>query len=346
MGGGGTGGAAGSATGGAAGSGGSSTGGAAGSGGSAGLSQSFGSVEVLADQQDWPVRVELAENRVYWSSPGNISVSGSVGYGRTMERSGGTPTTFHTGAVSAILPAGNQLLWANRDDQTIRAQALDGSGSATTLVSGAGKANDLTTDGTTLYWSGADTASGQPALSKAPLTGGTPTVMIPYSSAQSLLAFMTTGGGWMYVGDLGGGQILGLPSGGSGGPVATGLQDLGYLAANAEALYFATQQDGSVWKLAHGGSTPELVSAGLTQAYGVALDVDAVYATTTGDNPSCNNSTGTVVRIPLAGGAPQVLASGQTCPFGIAVDESGVYWVNAGLDGQANSGQLVRVPRL
>jgi hypothetical protein len=109
---------------------------------------------------------------------------------------------------------------------------------------------------------------------------------------------------------------------------SVGLLLVGAVAAGASCAAFKSHADTD--PAADGGGNGnstgiEVLATGQSGAFGIALDDDYIYFTTS--VPS-----GSVLRCPKSGcgTTPEVLASGQTNPYGVAVDGAGVYWTSPG----------------
>ncbi len=125
-------------------------------------------------------------------------------------------------------------------------------------------------------------------------------------------------------------------NGGVCGPVpvllASGVYGAHCLALTADAIYFTSEDQNSVYVIPKIGAlqgNATTVASAQPGAYGIALDSVNVYWTTAGTSAN-GNLDGTVATCPLAGTypcSPTVLAMGQTFPRApMTVDSANVYW--------------------
>ncbi len=305
-------------------------------------------VETLADQQDSPLRVEVAAGRVFWSSPGHAGEAESPGYLRSSSRSGQGLRTLHDGSVSAIGIIDGRLYWAKGASNSIEASPLTTQGAAETIIPEAGKVVALIRRQDDVTWTARGPEDAGPGLARAPLRGGEAEIQVAYRDLREP-GFLAAGADAFYLADVGRRVIYAVSPNLPQRTIDAGFDTLGHLVANDQALYFTDSGDGMgrVLRLAHGAEQAEVIAGDLPGAFGIALDEQALYVTTSSPDGACRGQepAGAIWRIPLAGGAPVSIATDQACPLDIAVDDRAVYWVNAGLEGVPNSGAVLRAPK-
>jgi hypothetical protein len=204
----------------------------------------------------------------------------------------------------------------------------------------------LGSDGSNLYW--ADYGDG--TIKRAPIAGGTPTILATSQIAPlgvavdptSKTVFWTTGDG----------TIKSVPvAGGSVTVQAQYLWDPMNIVVDSVNIYWTDPAIGFVWKCprtncaANADVLAPIPSSGLSRSiapWGIAVDSNNVYFTDF-NNRSIN-------QVPIAGGTTAIIAqnpypecsSTSICdPSGIAVDSQNVYWTNSGPEG---GGSIQMVP--
>lgn len=90
------------------------------------------------------------------------------------------------------------------------------------------------------------------------------------------------------------------------------------IAVDGTSIYWATQTDGTIMKMALGGGNPTPLATNQSP-YGIAVDASFVYWTS-GQN---------VMRVGIGGGSPSVVTTDASVASSIAVDASFVYWTGA-----------------
>jgi hypothetical protein len=339
--------------------GGSGPGGAGGNGGASGghggeagseLPLPFGALEVLADGQDHPARIEVDEEGIYWTRPAHDQ-DGAV---MTMAKEDGEPSSLVTavdGDVTALALGGSTLYFASASadegTSTISSVAVTG-GASTEIATASGWAGDLAVGSAMVYWSYVGQGSG---ILQAPLAGGAAESLYHEGSRVTFLWLDETS---IFFADTGTGPQTGAigevrVASGYATLITDQLARPYHLVGNEEFLYAATAGDGRVRRITKSGDSVSTLVSGQAEPYGVALDETGVYWTNraaeaaTGECTGANGSVGAWL-FDRAGSVE--LASGLACPMGIAVDESGIYWVNYGSEEDHESGSVMWIPRL
>jgi hypothetical protein len=183
-------------------------------------------------------------------------------------------------------------------------------------------------DATDVYWT-----NGQ--IYKLPLTGGTPTALIPNDVFTSntfdphALAVDDHDVYWVQPGADDLAAVMKVSKDG-GTPVTLATipgSDPDAIAIDDHTVYWANGSDSMgrrVMKVSKDGGDPITLATGAGSTFGFGIDATSAYWTTFVDA-----STSAVMKAPLAGGAATMLASGTAQPMDLAVDGVSVYWTNA-----------------
>ena len=266
----------------------------------------------LAAQKNAPLGIAVDDVAVYFTTTGGFDAGASDAspfLDDTVER-----CTLSSCATAQVLasnqayPAGLAVVagvvyWTNTSSATVSSCARDGCGGAPTVMTASAGASawDLTGDATGIYW----TNEGDDVRACSTTTCGSfPTLIrsgaTPIGIARgtgSLLFWTERGTGPNFVdGVVSRGRI----TPGASTPLASGLQSVNGITADATHVYFVTSGDGSVWKCPHatgctGANASSLVLLANAQntPWRVAVDASDVYWTNKGD--------GSVMRCSIAG---------------------------------------------
>jgi hypothetical protein len=216
----------------------------------------------------------------------------------------------------------------------------------TQISTGESNPVSIAVDANNVYWT--DEYGGGPrgfAVVKAPLAGGSPTVLAVGQAPSGLVVDDT----YVYWTDQLAGTVTKTPiSGGTSITLASGdvagqpLQPSG-IAQDAGNLYFESPYgptQGLILSVPKTGGSPTIIASGQPYPnWGIAVDATSVYWVNNGTNPLYADSA--VMKAPLmGGGAPIALA---TYPFvyapnGLALDGENVYWTNS-------NGTVMKVPK-
>jgi hypothetical protein len=312
----------------------------------------------LAAKKNAPLGIALDDVALYFTTAGGFDAGAgdaSPFLDDTVERctlpscTGGSQALASNQAYPVGLAAiGGVVYWTNTLSATVSSCARDGCGGAPTVMTANAGASawELTGDATGIYWTneGGDvractttTCGSFPTLLR---TGATPTAIA--RGAGSLLFVTERGTGPNFVD---GAVSRGQTTSGPGTRIASGLQSVNGIAADAANVYFVTSGDGSVWKcpLATGciganASSLVLLANAQNTPWRIAVDATDVYWTNKGD--------GSVMRCKISGCAnkPALVAVGKPGAWGIALDARFVYWTATGTVG-ARDGTVMKVAK-
>ncbi len=254
--------------------------------------------------------------------------TGEVGF---VPKGGGTWTELDAVATSTIAIDANRVYTVSPDvagsPELVVACAKTGCDNApTTLASGQAGVWGVAVDDTNVYWTIQGGAGG---VLKAPLVGGSPTMLVPGVSATSIVA---GGGTVFYASNY---ELMSAPV--AGGPAtlvysAPGNYGIGAIALDATNVYFTA--GGLIGRIPVGGGAATILATGQGNGVeSVAVDDANVYWA----------GTDSIVSVPIAGGATRVIASGQDYPDGIAVDATSVYW--SVLGAPSGGGMIMKIAK-
>jgi hypothetical protein len=295
--------------------------------GRAGCPEDSGTLPVvLASGLDVPDGIAVDDASVYWVENG----SGSV---KRVSICGGAVTTLATGqsAPSSIAVDSTSVYWINYPDSeqggTIVRVAKGGGAAPEVLAAALGGVDCIAVGSAAVYG-----ATGIGTVTRIPLEGGAPTVVVPGDVLVSGLAVDTTRVYW--ISERGGalaGVLLSAPlTSGTGGALTTlasGLNNAQSLVLGAASLYWIEEDTAYVPNLVSvpaGGGTPGVVAS---NAVAFAIDGADVFWIRSSSTPPAMDD---ILEGSIDEGAPTVLASGQPAPNAIAVNSSGVYWSETG----------------
>jgi hypothetical protein len=297
----------------------------------------------LASGQDSPLHLAIDATNVYWTN----SLGGTV-MACPKAGCGAGPTTLATGQGSTdrIVATAGGLAWTNYG-ATIGYCPIPGcAGGPQSIATGQASTVGVAMDSANVYF----TTTGDSSVKACARTGcgASPTLL---SSPQATPTGMGLAGSLLVwtddtTGDTG--SVLGctLPTCGNVTTYAQNLESPGFVAADAQNVYFTTQgldpdRQGAVWSCpvagCPGATAPILT--GQTYASVIVVDGPNLYWTNGGHFPGAAD--GEVVRCQAASCAATrtVLAAGYNRPWGIAVDAAYVYFTATG------NGSVLRVPK-
>lgn len=310
--------------------------------GRAGCPEDSGTLPVvLASGLDVPDEIAVDDASVYWVENG----SGSV---KRVSICGGAVTTLATGqsAPSSIAVDATSVYWINypgtEQSGTIMRVAKGGGAAPEILAAALGGLDCMAVGSAAVY--GGGTGIGE--VTRIPLEGGAPTVVVPGNVLVSGLAVDTTRVYWISekAGALAEVLLSAPLTSGTGGALTTlasGLNNAQSLVVGAASLYWLEDDTAyvpNVVRMPAGGGTPEVVAL---NAAAFAIDGADVFWIRSTSPPSAMDD---ILEGSIDGGALTVLASGQSFPNAIAVNSSGVYWSETGpIAGEA--GAIMKLAR-
>jgi hypothetical protein len=284
-----------------------------------------GPVSVVYQGGDAPRQLAIdPTSQINWTEGGPIGLT--EGFGRIARlAAGNTVQTVVSGLSSSsptFIATATDLLIV--DSWRIKRLSLAG-GMPVTVAANDGSIADLATDGTSVYWDN----SSDGHVSKAPVTGGSVTVLVGASVLNTLAGpggpiRLAPNGTLFWAVNSNSSELLSAPSATvstSVQVVAQGLPILSDLAVDATNVYIAEPTTGNILSVpTSGGSLTMLANSGFPLAtFLLDLDGSTLYWV----DPT------QIAKVPVAGGAStQVVSftSGSNPAVSIAVDSKNLYW--------------------
>jgi hypothetical protein len=289
-----------------------------------------------------PVELTVDANNVYFTDPGNGTVSAAP-------KAGGTLVPLVSGLASpyGIAVQGSSVYFTTRG--TTAMEFTDGAvlvvpvggtdgGAPTVIATGRTQPQAIAVDSDNVYWLEPGTTTDDGSLLSCPLAGcpsNTPNVVYDMLALPVGLALDATNA---YVTTSAGGQVISFEKATGTNTVLAQMQNepTGITAANG-MVYWATMGDGLVQALPTTGGTAMPIVATMGTPDAVVADAVNVYWSDT--NPV---STFGPVDSCVVGGCPPAnpvtLVSQMQMATWIAIDALFVYWIGAG-------GQILRVAK-
>jgi hypothetical protein len=186
-------------------------------------------------------------------------------------------------------------------------------GNPTIIASGQGQVWGIAVDDANVYWSRLGAGGG---VMKAPVTGGTPTVLASGMSASRIVA----GKGFVLFEEDTGALKKVSAAGGTPETVvdAQFVGPIGALTADDESAYY--EGSGVIGRVPFAGGPPSKLAVVGSDVRAIAVDCTNVYV--------AEYDSGSILAVPKEGGAITTFVTGQL-PEAVAVDHANVYWVNS-----------------
>ncbi|MBW2523098.1 MAG: hypothetical protein JRI23_02930 [Deltaproteobacteria bacterium] len=305
--------------------------GGAGQGGAGGAIPSL--PQVLATGTS-PRSIALDATHLYWAGVGAHRVPKGGGAAEDLSLSGTGTTSYQTIAVDDT-----QLFlspWISTTDRVWAAPK--GGGAATLIATTLGVANsgdDLTVDGTHVYWL---ESSGAGRVGKVGKDGNG---AVELASDLSGLTGIAVYGSDVYWSCAPCDAIKRVSTAGTNPATLADSEDApSDVAVTSDGIFWVNRvtmstsspvTTGSVRRLEHGQSTPVSLATNQAGPHAIAVDDTHVYWT--------NFFDGTIKRVPIVGGAVDTVASLQGEPTDIAIDGTTIYWIDE------EAGTIVRVAK-
>jgi hypothetical protein len=251
---------------------------------------------------------------------------------------GGTPSTLVQELTnpSGLAIGGTSLYWVNDGvpfsgpggpNGAVMTQALSDGGPPVTLSTTATIAPyGLAVGAMYVYW--ADNSAG--TVMKAPLTGGSPTMLASGQVNPQNIAVDATNVYWINAGSPGAVMKVTLEGDTSPMTLAPAQDYPNNLVTDGTSVYWTNADGltGTVMKVAASGGAPTPIATSVSDPEGIAVNGENVYFTTYGSSGGTLMD-GTVESVGLDGGLVTTLATEQTGPNEIAVVGTSVYWTTA-----------------
>jgi hypothetical protein len=233
-----------------------------------------------------------------------------------------------SGRISGIAVDSTTVYWTEGPPTNAGAYGKPFAGGNAVPFGAAKDPRGIVVDLTHLYW--VDYGAG--SVVSAPLLGGAPTSLVPPIGDGGVSPgpiAITSDSQNVYWVDSASGSVNQMPiQGGSIVPLATGRLTPMAIAVDATSVYWvdygSAGNDGSVNKVAIGGTPNTITPLAISEAEPSAIAVDAtnVYWADRA------NPNGTVKSVSINGGTANPIAINQGAPAGVAVDSQYVYWTN------------------
>jgi hypothetical protein len=272
---------------------------------------------IFAKEQDGAWAMTSDDGNLYWTTSGGGTVMKAAKAGGPVELAKGQKKP------QGIAIDATGVYWTQNDTAGAVMEIAKAGGAAPVKIADDQSTLGVAVDVTSVYF----TATGG-RIVKAPLSAGLPSDLAKDQATPCAMVANSNYLFWVNQGSGSDGAImkLGIASGGTPSPLASGLQRPSAIAIDATDAYVASK--GGILKipLATGGTPTTLAPAGGTPE-GIAIDDSDVYW--------ANPVEGTVMRVSKKGGAAVTVASAQKSPTALAVDAKAIWWTCAapGKDG-------------
>jgi hypothetical protein len=244
------------------------------------LADADGGMEMLAKDDSSPQGLAVTTTDVYWTTPTHVRAASVIAPFFPRDFASGDDTQY------VVAPSNTgDIYWTNRGPATPSmemAPITDGD-AGTMFAQGGPGANDIATDGSTVFWT---TSTGIWMLRQA----GTPTLLHADKSSPNAIAANTTRVYWTDPDCLV--QSVAFDGGGLAVLGSNGGQDCNGIAADVADVYWADTTMGRILRApadADGGTQTQIVAEGQSGPERIAIGVDYVYWT--------NSASGTIMKL-------------------------------------------------
>jgi hypothetical protein len=294
--------------------------------GTAGCTKGLCGLQTLASGLNPIDAIALDDSSVYYAFH-------SEGIVARVAKQGGTPVTLADaqGAYMKTVAVSGGMVYFGAS--SLKRVPVSG-GAVETLATNQGMIQGIAVRDGFVYWTGGGGYSldSPGTVSRLPITGGTPMVLIDnFSPTPAALAVDATHVYWTADGYSG--FVSKVPvAGGANNQLFSGQKRPRSIVVEAAMMYWANLAGDRIWKAGSDGSNPtQIAQCGLPGS--LSVDNGAVYWT-------CGDS---IMTLQPGAAAPQTFASGLLSADALAIDATHVYWFTRGT-GNAD-GEIARALR-
>lgn len=288
----------------------------------------FGAPEAFVPQLTRPVRLGFKNGFLYFTEMGLADGTQS----RLARRgpSGMVETLFSGKTVVALFLDDDELFFVERGTHSVfRMKYATLKPELFATVPETVTVADVNRVGETVWMTEFTSGPLSTGIATQARNGGTFQDSVPVTARTFIFTYMQVAAGQVYIATQGTGA--GLFKGSATGVITLSVPNIATnrLTADANFVYFGSQDDGRVLRQAHSATmSPEVVADGQEGPYAVAVDSGGIYWTNGPDcSPEITVPSGSVRARALAGGAPVTVAAGERCPQAIITDADFVYWI-------------------
>ena len=286
-------------------------------------------VTVLASGLDFPYGVAVDQTHVYFTT-----TDGTV---QRVLKNGGSPEILAEGlgALGNLVIHEGRLYFANRSARVVQRIAKNGVSGPATLTPQLPNLTQVAADASGVYFvvpfdqfGNGPGSIGRVAPGNLTITWLTTNLVRPnYLFLDSGYAYFSQAFYDANQNKYVEGLVNRMPQGGGEIETLASMEIIPMpIVADAEAVYWGTDDGEAIRKHTFAGGETVSLAAGQDIPIGLAIDGEAIYWATLFD--------GTIMRASKAGGPPVTLAAGRVRPFYLTVDDKRVYWSDSSADGK------------